>query len=85
MDTNAPEWNDYLKRFTELADLADGIDPPAPPLDRCQYYLCLYGENGLKPAEEFEFLEKMDAFAGQGLSKVEVTTSYWEDVVLFVP
>lgn len=85
MDTQSPQWDAYYEQFMELADLADEIDPPAPPLDECQYYLCLYGENGLTAEDEFQFLEKMDAFVGEGLSKVEVRTSYWEDVVLFVP
>ncbi len=84
MDTAAPEWDHYQTKFTELAELADKHPLPAPPLDKCQFYLCLYGENGLKPAEELAMLTAMEPFVGDNLHKVDVTTSYWEDTVLFV-
>ncbi len=85
MDTTHPQWEAYQKKFEELAFLADQVARPEPPLDACRYYLCLYGENGLSPEEEFAFLEKMDAEVGKTLKKVVVQTSYWEDTVLFVP
>lgn len=85
MDTQSPEWEEYHRQFMELADLADSVEPPAPPLDECQYYLCLYGENGMSAEDEFQFLANMDAFVGDNLKKVEIQTSYWEDIVLFVP
>jgi hypothetical protein len=85
MDIQDPRWPEYEKKFQELAFLADEVDSPDPPLDQCRYYLCLYGENGLTPDEEFEFLNKMEDAVGKTLKKVVIDTSYWQDTVLFVP
>ena len=84
MDTDHPRWAAYEARFMAVADLAEPLRPPAPPLDRCQLYLCLFGENGLTPDEEFAFLDRLDDAVGCGLQKVVIETSYWEETVLFV-
>ena len=84
MDVNDPRFPEYKEKFEELAYLADQVEKPEPPLDQCRYYLCLYGENGLKPEEEFDFLDKMEDHIGD-LKKVVVETGYWIDTILFVP
>jgi hypothetical protein len=85
MDTDHPRWTEYQQKFEELALLADPIEPPAPPLDTCTLYLCLYGENGLPAEEEFKCLQQFDDAVGENLKKVTVETPYWEDTVLFIP
>lgn len=85
MDTNHPRWDEYQARFDELATMADAVQPPAPPLDTCTLYLCLYGENGLTPDEEFACFDRFDQAIGDNLKKVTIETAYWEDTVLFIP
>jgi hypothetical protein len=48
-----------------------------------RYYLCLLGENGLPPEEEFALL----ALIAQQtpLYRVDVDTDYWQDIILYVP
>lgn len=80
-----PRWEAYEARFRALAFLADEAPVSHTPLDACQYYLCLYGDNGLPCEEEFALLAAMEPYAGSGLKKRTVQTGYWEDIVLFVP
>ncbi len=84
MDVNHPRFPEYKEKFEELAFLADQVEKPEPALDQCRYYLCLYGENGMEPHEEFEFLHKMEDHLAD-LKKIVVETGYWQDTVLFVP
>jgi hypothetical protein len=85
MDIEDPRFEAYEKRFRELADQAELVKVAQPSLNRAQYYLCLYGENGLTPEEEFEFLDKMGLEAGKNLKRIEVESDIWQDIVLFVP
>ncbi|MBY0450330.1 MAG: hypothetical protein K2X01_06880 [Cyanobacteria bacterium] len=85
MNTEHPDWDTFYTRFQSLIEHATRVDK-APPLDRCRLYLCLYGENGLSPEEEFSFLDLLAQAGKDGLLKrVEIETSYWQDVVLFIP
>ncbi len=83
MDIEAPQWDTWEARFTELAERALKV-PLTGDIKGAQHYLCLYGENGLSPEEELAELDAM-AKASQNLQKVEVDTSYWQDTILFVP
>ncbi len=83
MDVNAPEWEAYETRFREIAEKAQHVPVASPPLDEVPYYLCLYGENGLPPEEEFVFLEKLAE--APRLHRLEVDTNYWQDTILFIP
>ncbi|MBY0404728.1 MAG: hypothetical protein K2X66_12570 [Cyanobacteria bacterium] len=85
MDINDPRFEQFEERFRALAEQAELVETAKPSLNASRYYLCLYGENGLPPEEEFEFLDKMAAEAGKTLKRLEVDTDYWQDLVLFVP
>jgi len=83
MDIEAPQWDAWEARFSELAECAQKV-PMTGNIKGARHYLCLYGENGLSPEEELTELESM-AQQQQNLRKVEVDTSYWQDTILFVP
>lgn len=85
MDVNHPQWEDYEARFRQLAAFATQVKTPKPTLDQCRYFLCLYGENGLPPEEEFELLNQMQAAGPENLRRLEVDADYWQDTVLFLP
>jgi hypothetical protein len=84
MDVNAPEWEAYEAQFRLLAEKAEHVAIAKPALDKCRYYLCLYGENGLSAEEEFAFLERMTSEV-ENLKRLEVEADYWEEIVLFLP
>lgn len=84
MDINDPRFADYQARFEHLAAMAEPIPGPAPAIASARYFLCLYGENGLTPDEEFAMLATLDDYVGKGLKRVDISTSYWEEIVLFV-
>ena len=85
MDIENPRFAEYQARFEQVAELAERINGPAPAIASARHYLCLYGENGLAPEEEFTLLDTWESFVGEGLTRVNVSTSYWEEIVLFVP
>jgi len=84
MDTNDPHFEEYQTRFEQVAELAEKVAGPAPAIASARYFLCLYGENGMTPDEEFAMLDRLESFVGEGLKRVDVSTSYWEDTILFV-
>lgn len=87
MDVNDPQFEAFEIRFRELAERAEQVKSAQPSLNATQYYLFLYGENGLTPEEEFQFLDKMEAAlqAGSPLKRMEIEIDYFQDTVLFVP
>jgi len=85
MDVNDPKFAEYQARFETLAGMAEKVPGPAPAIASARYFLCLYGDNGLPPDEEFAMLATLDNFVGNGLKRVDMSTGYWEDVILFVP
>ena len=85
MNIEAPEFDEYERRFRELAEEADEPEPAdKPTLTDTQLFLCLYGENGLSVADELDLLAKLEATPKEKLEKLEVDTDYWQDTVLFV-
>ncbi len=86
MNYEAPQWEDWENRFRQLAEQATLVTgtAEAAKIRGAKHYLCLYGDNGLTPDEEFAELERMSSQTSQ-LKRVEVDTSYWQDTVLFVP
>lgn len=85
MDIESPYWETWEAEFIALAEEAE----PVPVVRRdsikgARHYLCLYGDNGLSAEEELEELAIMRREKDH-LKKVEVETSYWQDVVLFIP
>ena len=82
MDVNAPEWDAYMQQFEAVAEQAVPWTGPKPNLADAHLYLCLYGENGLTPAEEFALLDTLAQ--ADKLYRVDVETSYWLETVLFV-
>jgi hypothetical protein len=88
MDVNDPQWEAYEAAIQALIPQSELVKRAEPALDTCRYYLCLYGENGLTPEVEFAILSQMtDALRnGTGrLKRLEVETSIWQDVLLFMP
>jgi hypothetical protein len=85
MDIESPRWEEYEQRFCALAERAERVEKAEPSLDRCRYFLCLYGENGMAPEEEFTFLDKMERESDGQLKRIDVDTAYWQDTVLFLP
>lgn len=85
MDVNAPEFERYEAEFLAVSERAKEWESPVRPvLDDCPMYLCLYGENGMAPEDEFAFLTKFSAMAAESYYKLEVSTDYYQDVILFV-
>lgn len=83
MDIESARWDEWEARFMALAAQAETV-PAGSSLKNAAHYLCLYGENGLTPEEEFAELEALGQWSDR-LKKVEIETGYWQDTVLFVP
>ena len=84
MDVNDPQFAEYQAAFEKVAELAEPMEGAQPTIAGARYFLCLYGENGITPEEEFQTLKTLDDFMGNGLKKVTMQTGYWEDIVLYV-
>lgn len=84
MDINHPQWEDYQQRFEALAEKACQVPKENSELPQAERFLCLYGENGLSPEDEFAMLDRLDALPEGQLKKIEVDTPIWQDTVLFV-
>lgn len=85
MDVENPQFAQYEARFRQLADRVERLKGADPAIASAKYLLCLYGENGLSPEDEFEMLARLEGYADDGLKCAEVETYYWEDLVLYVP
>ena len=85
MDVNTPRFAEDQERFEEVADLAERQDGPQPEIGSARMMLCLYGDNGLPPEDEFAMLAAMEDYVGRGLRRVDINTAYWQDVVLYLP
>lgn len=84
MDINHPRFEEYQTRFEALADMVVTQKGAQPELASAKMMLCLYGDNGLSPEDEFAQLEKLEDHLGQGLKHLEMATNYWHDVILYV-
>ncbi|MEB3206748.1 MAG: hypothetical protein VKK59_05310 [Vampirovibrionales bacterium] len=87
MDVHDPQWSLYEERFLALAAMADLTSGAKPAVGSTRLYLCLYGENGLTPCQEFATLQELAQVAAespQKLRKIEVETSYWQEIILYV-
>lgn len=84
MDIENARWEEYENRFRALADTVGIAKGPQPELASAEEMLFLYGENGMTPEQEFELLEKLEGQAGK-LKGTTMLTSYWEDIVLYLP
>ncbi|MCA9841614.1 MAG: hypothetical protein KC475_05795 [Cyanobacteria bacterium HKST-UBA03] len=83
MDVNAAEWADWETAFLKAAEGVELVTK-SPSLAAAAHLLCLYGDNGMAPDEEFVELAQMTARPGE-LKKVEVDVGYWQDTILFIP
>jgi hypothetical protein len=84
MDTDHPLWPQYEARFNELAFLADDVTEISIPLDECEAFLCLYGENGLSPEEELalaQLLENCDITEEEDTYRLDATQLFKADGV----
>jgi hypothetical protein len=84
MNIEDPCWDDYETRFRALAERVDMQKGPQPELASAQLFLCLYGDNGLAPEQEFDALSRLEQVADR-LKGTVILTAYWEDLVLYLP
>lgn len=84
MHIEDPRWEEYEARFRGLMAQVTLHRGPLPELASAEQHLCLYGDNALSPEEEFAMLSRFEAQPEQ-VRGVEMLTSYWEDVVLYIP
>jgi hypothetical protein len=90
MDFNLDCFTTYEATFQALADVVDPWEAPTKPvLSAMPLFLCLYGENGLTPEEEFETLARIQATFEQTPEKVkkleiEASHQYWQETILFI-
>lgn len=84
MDIHGPDWERYEAQFMRLAEDIELQKAPLPALSSAKMMLCLYGENGLSPEQEFTLLNTL-AKEKDRLEGAIMTTAYWEDIILFVP
>ncbi|MGE0200886.1 MAG: hypothetical protein AB7P76_07965 [Candidatus Melainabacteria bacterium] len=85
MDVSNPQFETYRSRFEALADLVPVEPGRRPEVSSARHFLCLYGDNGLSAAEEFALLDILDTYFHKGLKRMDVETSYWQDIILYVP
>lgn len=87
MDINDTHWEAYETRFRALAEEVPMHKGAMPELASSSVMLCLYGENALSPDQEFDMLAQLEKAVQekQPVGCVEMLTSYWEDLVLFLP
>jgi hypothetical protein len=83
MNIEDPRWEEYETRFRALAEQVKMHKGPQAELASTEHYLFLYGENGLNPEQEFELLSRFEQ-SPERLRGVEVLTSYWEDMALYL-
>lgn len=84
MNIEDPRWEEYENRFRSLAENVPLQKGPQPELASAQLLLCLYGDNGLPPEQEFDALNKLEQALPQ-LKGTEMQTAYWQDIVLYLP
>jgi hypothetical protein len=85
MNIESQQWSQYEARFRQLSECATLFKVAKPALDQCRYFLCLYGDNGLSEADEFDMLEQIGLTEPSERGRLEVDTDYWQDTILFVP
>ncbi|HEY9746323.1 MAG TPA: hypothetical protein V6C99_08910 [Oculatellaceae cyanobacterium] len=84
MNTEDPRWEEYERRFRTLAEGISLHKGPRAELASARVHLFLYGDNAMTPEQEFETLGQFEA-ERERLQGLEILTSYWEDVVLYLP
>jgi hypothetical protein len=84
MHIEDPRWEEYEQRFRTLTEQIDLHKGPHAELASSTIHLFLYGENAMTPEQEFETLSKLEQEV-KSLKGVEILTSYWEDLVLYLP
>lgn len=84
MDTEDPRWEEYESRFRTLAEGVNIQKGPQAELGSAQAHLFLYGENGLSPEDEMATLDRFER-ERERLKGLEIMTSYWEDMALYIP
>ena len=83
MHTEDTRWEEYEKRFRALVERVPMYKGAHAELASSPLILCLYGENGVEPDKEFEMLTQLE-LAADDVEVVEMTTAYWEDLVLYL-
>ena len=84
MHIEDPRWDEYENRFRALAERVGLKKGPQAEAASAELMLCLYGDNGLTPEQEFEVLGRLEQ-AEDRLKGTEVLTAYWEDLLLYLP
>lgn len=84
MNIEDSRWEAYERRFRALAEDITLHQGPQPELASSAMLLCLYGDNAMTSDQEFETLAEMEK-AKADLKGAAIETSYWEDIVLYLP
>ncbi|MEM0950944.1 MAG: hypothetical protein AAGI66_02235 [Cyanobacteria bacterium P01_H01_bin.74] len=85
MDIESKDWDAYEAAFMALVESLTLTKGPVPELSSAKIMLCLYGENGMPPEQEFEMLNLLKQEAEKNtLCATQMMTSYWEDIILYV-
>jgi hypothetical protein len=84
MHTEDSRWEEYERRFRALAERVPVHKGARAELASARLILCLYGDNGLSPESELDVLTQLEQAANR-VQGVEMTTAYWEDLVLYLP
>jgi hypothetical protein len=84
MNIEDPRWEEYESRFRALAGQLDLHKGAQPELASSTLHLFLYGDNAMTPEQEFDVLARFER-ESTNLKGVEILTSYWEDLVLYLP
>lgn len=83
MHTEDSRWECYERRFRALAERVPLHKGARAEVASARLILCLYGDNGLSPDSELEVLTQLEQ-AVDRVEGVEMTTAYWEDIVLYL-
>ena len=83
MNLEDPRWEEWEEAFMALAENAEKTSV-TPAIKGSEHFLCLVGENGMTPEEEFRELELMREKKDR-LKKVEIEQPFWQDTILFIP
>ncbi len=83
MNIEDPQWDAYETRFRAISDNLALHKGPVPEIANATIMLCLYGDNGMSVEEEFDTLMQLEARPAD-IKGLEMLTSYWEDIVLYI-
>lgn len=88
MTIDHPDFERYQHLFESVAEQLEEWTGPRTAVGCAELVLCLYGDNGLAPEEEFALLEHFQHEAEttpHALAKVTIEADCWLERILFKP